>query len=75
MLKISCMYLQRNIEVRCCSGKAISIPYSECVFVALGTQHAMRVRHIVICCVSALQYFSTLSHRKHDFRKKKVTEH
>ena len=32
----------------CCSGKSISITYSECVFVALGVQHAMRVRHIVV---------------------------
>jgi len=30
-------------------GKAISITYSECVFVDLGTQHAIRMRYIVIC--------------------------
>jgi hypothetical protein len=31
-----------------CSGKAINIIDSECVFVALGIPYAMRMRHIVI---------------------------
>jgi hypothetical protein len=44
--------------------------YYECVFIALGIQQAMRVGHI-IC---GLQYFSTFSLKRHDFRKK-VTEH
>ena len=33
----------------CCSRKAVSITYSECVFLALGMHHAMRMRHIDMC--------------------------
>jgi len=33
----------------CCSGKAVSITYSECVFVALYIQNEMRMRHTAIC--------------------------
>ena len=41
-----------------------------CVFVALGIQHAMCMRHIFICGIPALQYFFTFSHKRHDFIKK-----
>ena len=47
------MYAEGNILARlcnqCCSGKAISVTYSERVFTAFGNQNAMRMRHIVIC--------------------------
>jgi hypothetical protein len=45
--------------------------------VAFLIQHAMQMRHTVLPFVASLAspYFSTLSHKRHDFRGKKVTEH
>jgi len=56
--------------------KAISITYSECVSLALGIQHATRMRHIILSSVAcpALQYFPTFSHKRYEFRKK-IIEH
>ena len=64
-----------------CSGKEISIKYFVCVcvcvfvFGAFGIQQTMRVRRIIFQSVSfsTLQNCSTLSHKRHKFRKK-VTE-
>jgi len=52
-----------------CSGKAISITYCECVFVALVIQYAMRMRQLSSVACLALQYFSRLSHKRHDLKK------
>jgi hypothetical protein len=68
------MYIKRNIEERscnhCCRGKVICITYSERVFVALGIQHAMRMRRTVICGLSASTIFVHII-KQHGFRKKK----
>jgi hypothetical protein len=52
------MYVQRNIEARscnhCCSGKTMGITRPEFVSVALGIQHAMRMRLIILSSVTCL---------------------
>ena len=81
-LTTQAMYVKRDNAARscsshCCSGKAIIIIYSECVFVALIIQHSKRMRRIVLSSVACpdLPYFTTLSHKPYDYRKKKVMEH
>ena len=57
----------RNCRYR---GKAIIIKYFECMFVALGIQHAIWISRIILSSVAypALLYFSTFFHKRHDFR-------
>ena len=46
----------------CCCEKAISIIYFQCVSVALVTQHAKFMCHIINCNLLPVWHFSTLSH-------------
>jgi len=67
------MYAQRKIQARsrnhCRRGKAITITYSECVFVASVIQNAKCVRRTILPSVACptLQYLYTSSHKRHDF--------
>jgi len=56
----------------CCSGKAISITYTECVFVVLFIWHAIRMCHLSSVACLALQYFFTLFHNWQISEKKKL---
>jgi hypothetical protein len=55
------------IEARCCNHccpeKAVSITYSECVFVGLDAQHAMRMLYSVFCGLpSSTTFFHIVSY-------------
>jgi hypothetical protein len=59
--------------LRACGRSGAWACLCTCVHVALVVQHANRVRHIVKSLVTPLPpYFSTLSYKRHDFRKKKL---
>jgi len=70
------MHVQLKCGVRscnhCCSGKALIIAYCECVSVALGIKHVMRMRRVILSSLvcPGLRHFYKLSHNLHDFRKK-----
>jgi len=74
--KTNSVNYKRNIEVRsrnhCCRGNAVSVTYTEAVIVALVNQHAKFRRHIILSSLAypALRIFSTLPHKRHDYRKK-----
>jgi hypothetical protein len=63
---------RRDTEARSrnrrCREETIGLTYSECVPVASVIRHVMHMRRIIISLASlAVQYFSTLSHKRYDY--------
>jgi len=66
--------LRRRSYNHCLGGKAISVTYSECVFVALGIQHVIPMRHIFVCALPLSTVFFHISHKRKNFSEY-VIEH
>jgi len=58
-------YVQLNTDApsrsHCCSAEEISIIYSECVFVTLGIQHAMRLCIVISVLPDTTVFFHIIS--------------
>ena len=64
-----------NITLRRVRATTVAVgkrSYSGCVFVALGMQREIRMHYIFVCGLPSPTVFSTLAHKRHDFRKKKL---
>jgi hypothetical protein len=59
--------------LRCCSGKAVIVTYSESAFLALVIENAKRMG-LLYCHfgLSGSTIFSALYHKRHDFRNKVI---
>jgi hypothetical protein len=60
------------VYVCACTCMCVCVCVSVCLSVALFSQHAKRMRSIILCSVAcqALKYFSTLSHKRQIFEKR-----
>jgi hypothetical protein len=55
----------------CCSGKAVSFMYSECVCsLSYPARKAHALYYTVFCGLSGCTIFFASSHKRHDFRRK-----
>jgi len=66
--------LKRVPATSVAAKKSVHVTYSGGVFLALGIQHTMLIRYIVIVACPAVQYLSTLSHKRYDFCKNVIKQ-
>ena len=59
-------------RVRAITVEVDTQSYSGCVFIALGIQREMRLHNIVVFGLPGSTIFSTLSHKRHNFRVKNL---
>jgi len=60
---------RRVRTTHCCSGKLVSITYSECLFVSFDIQHAERMHRVMssfLACLN-LPHFPKFPHQTYDF--------
>jgi len=65
-------YIRVGCTILSCEDFALEkkiITYSECVSVALGIQHAVRMHLIFVCGLSGPTMLATLFHKQQDFQK------
>ena len=65
---VACPALQYFSTLSLKRHEVRSNTYSVCVFVALGIQHAMRMRRIVICALPQSTIFFHIISKMHEFR-------
>ena len=68
--KVRCSVTSRGVRATTVAvEKQKNIICFECLFVALGVQHAERMSQFIVCGLTGSTVFSILSHKRYNIRK------